>query len=209
MKIILLGPPGAGKGTISDVLINEFNLYHLSIGEIFREQVAKKTILGKDIKKYIEKGKLVPSNIATEIVKLDLGRRRKYILDGFPRDLNQADSINQLKVQLVLYLDVSLKQVVERLSGRRVCSKCRESFHIKYIKPKISGKCDHCSGKLIRRKDDSPSSIKKRFEVYLNETTPLINYYKNKNILKTIDASQQPNKVKKDTIKLVRKYFNK
>ncbi len=121
MKIILLGPPGAGKGTISEVLINEFRLYHLSIGEIFREQVAKNTILGEDIKKYIEKGKLVPSNIATEIVKLDLGRKRRYILDGFPRDLNQAKSIEKLKVQLVIYLNVSLKQVVERLSGRRIC----------------------------------------------------------------------------------------
>ncbi len=209
MRIILLGPPGAGKGTVSQALETKFKLYHLSIGNVFRELVSKDTLIGRDIKDFIQKGKLVPNQFAVEIVKLDLSSKTKYILDGFPRDLDQAKNINNLDIEMVLFLDVKLELVIERLSGRRVCSKCGESFHEKFLPPKIEGCCNFCQGKLIRRKDDSPNSIKKRFEVYKKETHPLINFYKKKGILAIVDASPKPELVKKTAIKTVKEWFKK
>ncbi len=208
MKIILLGPPGAGKSTVAETLEEEFNLFHLSIGRYLRDEVKRKTLIGRKIKSYIDKGDLVPRHFVNEIARLVLGRKRKYILDGFPRDLHQAQDVEDLNVELVLYLDVPLAKVVERLSGRRVCPKDGKSYHIKYLKPKKKGVCD-CDGKtkLIRRKDDSIKAIKERFKVYQEETRPLIAYYKKKGILVKVSAVPLPTTVCKNVIKAVKKWF--
>ncbi len=209
MKVILLGPPGAGKGTVAKRLVKRFRLYHLYIGRILRDEVAKGTIIGKDIKKYIERGDLVPSEFSVQVARLDLGRKQRYILDGFPRDIEQAKAIKDFAVDLVVYLDVSEEQVVERLSGRRVCPKDGRSYHIVYSPPKKKGVCD-CDGKtkLIRRKDDKPASVRERFRVYEEETKPLIRYYKRRGILRKVDASLSIAEVQKQAVDVVREWFS-
>lgn len=205
MNMILLGPPGSGKGTVSEQLVKDFKFKHISPGEILREEVSKGTSLGKEIAKYMEKGDLVPDQFVVEAVKLEIKGSNHFILDGFPRSVDQAKAIKDFKIDLVISLDVAEEIVVERLSGRRVCPKCGASFHIKYILPKKSGVCDKCSTKLIQRKDDAPQVIKERFRVYYKNTQPVIDYYKKKKMLKSVDASPNPDVVYKNVKKLIKK----
>ncbi|MEK6969320.1 MAG: adenylate kinase [Nanoarchaeota archaeon] len=195
MKIILLGPPGSGKGTVSEKLEKDFNFAHVSAGELLREEVKKGTTLGKDIQKIIEKGNLVPDNLVTELIKLEVTGKKSFILDGFPRTLKQAEATAELNINLVIYLEVPEEIVIERFSGRRVCSTGEHGYHLKYLPPKKEGVCDHDGTKLVQRKDDRPEVIKERFKIYHKETQPLIDYYKQKGILKTVDASPNPEKV--------------
>jgi adenylate kinase len=169
-----------------------------------REEVAKKTSLGKEIAKYMEKGDLVPNQFVVDIVRLELAGSQHFILDGFPRDVNQAKAIEDFKLNTVIFLDVSEKIVVERLSERRICPKCGASFHLKYVPPKKTGFCDHCDTKLIQRKDDNPTVIKERFKVYQQNTKPVIAYYLRKKILQTVDASLNPEEVYKKVKKLIK-----
>jgi adenylate kinase len=195
MRIILLGPPGSGKGTVSEKLVRDFSLKHVSAGELLREEVSKKTSLGKEIKKYIEKGDLVPHNFVIEMVKLEVGKKDNYILDGFPRSVDQAEGIKDLGIDLVIYLELSEKVVVERISGRRVCEKGTHSYHLKYIPPKVKGKCDVDGSKLILRKDDTVKVVKERFRVYTKNTGPLVKFYVKKGLLKRVDGAPSPKKV--------------
>lgn len=206
MKIIMLGPPGSGKGTVSEKLEKDFGWFHLSPGELLREEVKKGTTIGKEIKKYIEKGDLVPDQFVVEMVKLEIKDKKDYILDGFPRTLGQAKEIHKFGIDLVLFLDVPEDEVIIRLSGRRICPKCDANFHIKYIPSKEEGKCDDCGGKLIRRKDDKPESVKERFKVYYEKTQPLIDFFTKKGILKKVDGAPAPDIVYAEVKKLVKKF---
>ncbi|MEK6900428.1 MAG: nucleoside monophosphate kinase [Nanoarchaeota archaeon] len=190
LKIALLGPPGSGKGTVSERLAEEFKLFHLSAGELLREEVAKGTSIGKEIQKYIEKGRLVPAEFVVQLVKLEVADKKKYILDGFPRSLEQAKEIEDLKLDAVIYLDLSERLVIERLSGRRLDPITGKTYHLKYLPPPKG-----IEKRLTRRKDDQPSVIKERFKEYHKETEPVIEYYKKKKILKPVDASGTPEEV--------------
>ncbi|MBS3123464.1 nucleoside monophosphate kinase [Candidatus Woesearchaeota archaeon] len=194
MKIIILGPPGSGKGTISENLVKDFSAAHISPGEILREEVRKETTLGFEIKKYIEKGNLVPNQFVVEIVKLEIKEKKNFILDGFPRSLDQAEAIKDIPLDAVLYLDVPEKIVLERFSGRRTCVN-NHGYHIKYLPPKKEGLCDIDGLPLSKRKDDQPKVIKERFKVYHKNTAPLVDYYKKKGLLISVDASPSPKKV--------------
>ncbi len=208
MKIILLGPPGSGKGTVSEKLEKDFNLLHVSAGELLREEVKKGTPIGKDIQKIIEKGNLVPDNLVIELIKLEVAGKKSFILDGFPRTLKQAEATADLNIDLVIYLEVPEEIVIERFSGRRVCSTGEHGYHLKYLRPKKEGICDVDGSALVQRKDDRPEIIQERFKIYHKETQPLINYYKQKGILKTIDGSPAPDKVYavvKKTVREVKK----
>ncbi len=196
MKLIFIGPPGSGKGTVAKKLAKEFNLTHISPGEMLREEIIKKTSLGEEINKYYSKGHLVPDNIVSDMVKLKIRAHPDFILDGFPRAVEQARILEDfIKVELVIFLDVPEKIAVERISGRRTCEKCAASYHIKNIPPKKKGICDKCGGKLIRRPDEKPSIVKERFKVYQQKSLPLVNFYNKKGILKEVDGSGTPEEV--------------
>ncbi|MDP3734016.1 MAG: nucleoside monophosphate kinase [Nanoarchaeota archaeon] len=204
MKLIVLGAPGSGKGTVAEQLHQEFKLFSLSAGELLREEVAKNTTLGKEIKKYMEKGNLVPDTFVTEMVKLEVKTKKEYILDGFPRSVEQAKAIADLKITKVIYLDVPEKIVIERLSGRRICKAGKHTYHLKYLPPKKKGICDKDKTRLIQRKDDYPKAIRERFKVYHHITQPVIHFYQRKKILQRVDASQSPEKVYAAVKKILR-----
>ena len=206
MKIIMLGPPGSGKGTVSEKLEKDFGFFHLSPGELLREEVKKDTTIGKDIKKYMENGDLVPDQFVVEMVKLEIKDKEDYILDGFPRSVGQAKTIDDFGIDMVIFLDVPEDQVVERLSGRRMCPKCGAGFHTKYIPSKEEGKCDNCGGDLLQRKDDKPEAVKERFRVYHEKTQPLIDFFREKGILKEIDGAPLPAEVYANVKKVVEEF---
>ncbi|MBR9683844.1 nucleoside monophosphate kinase [Candidatus Woesearchaeota archaeon] len=196
MKLIIVGPPGSGKGTIAKRLIPDFKLTHISPGEMLREEVSKKTSLGEEINKYISQGQLVPDNVVSDMVKLKIRGHPDFVLDGFPRTVEQAQILDKFtKIDLVLSLDVSEKISVERLSGRRVCSKCETPFHIKFMMPKKPGVCDKCGGKLVQRSDEKPAIVKERFKIYHQQSLPVVKHYQKKKILQIVDASGAPEEV--------------
>lgn len=195
MKLILLGAPGSGKGTVSEKLAQDFGYFHLSTGEVLRDEIKKETKLGQEAATYMDKGNLVPDEVVIKIVKQVTLGKKNFILDGFPRTVAQAEAINDLKINLVINLELSEKEVIERISGRLTCEKCEQIFHIKYLPPKRNGICDKCGGKLIQRDDQKPAVVKERFKVYLEKTQPLIDYYRKKKLLKNVDASRKPEEV--------------
>jgi adenylate kinase len=205
MKMILLGPPGSGKGTVSERLVKDFNLLHVSAGELLREEVQKGTTIGKEIKKFIEKGDLVPNQFVVQMVKLEVNGKNNYILDGFPRSVEQAHDIEDLKIDLVVYLAIEENEVVKRLSDRRTCKKGIHGYHLIYLPPKKEGICDVDGTKLIQRPDDNAVVIKERFKVYNKETAPVVEYYLKKGILVRVDATPLPEKVYEDVKKVVKK----
>jgi len=205
----MLGAPGSGKGTVSDCLVKEMKLLHISPGELLREEVKKQTPIGKEVHKYMDKGLLVPTNIVTDMVKLEVMDKKDFILDGFPRTVEQANLIEDIKIDMVISLDVPEAEVVERLSGRRSCLNCGASYHVKYIPLKKEGICDKCGTKLEQRKDDHPETIKQRFQVYNKETQPLIDYYAKKKLLHKIDASKAPKEVCKAVMEELKKFKKK
>lgn len=195
MNIIMLGAPGAGKGTIAAQMEERFGISHVSSGDIFRENIKNETELGKVAKDYIQKGQLVPDDITINMM-LDTLKSDKckdgFILDGFPRTLVQAEGLdkaleeNGKKLELVILVDASNDQIVERLSGRRVCGKCGATYHIVNMPPKQEGVCDKCGGEVAQRKDDTKEVILDRLKTYDEQTKPLIDYYKSKGILKIV-----------------------
>lgn len=195
MLLILLGPPGSGKGTISERLETEFGFFHISPGALLREETKKGTPIGKEIAKYIDKGHIVPTNIVVEMMKLEAHGKKRLVFDGFPRSREQAEALPDLKIDLVLYLDVSERILVKRLSGRRVCSKNQHGFHLQNFPPKKKGLCDYDGSRLIRRKDDQPAIVHERFREYYRLTHPLVDYYRKKKLLRVINGDQEPEKV--------------
>ena len=195
MNIIMLGAPGAGKGTIASQMSERYNIPHISTGDIFRENIKNNTELGKLAKSYIDKGELVPDDVTINIAVDRIFKSdciEGFILDGFPRDYNQAkgldDALSKVgkKIDLVILVDATDKQISDRLVGRRVCESCGEVYHIVNLPPKVEGVCDKCNGKLIHRKDDTEEVILDRLKTYHEQTQPLIDYYKDKKVLKRV-----------------------
>lgn len=199
MNIVLLGPPGSGKGTQAKFITEEFHIPHISTGDIFRKNIKDQTALGKKAKEYIDKGLLVPDEVTVAIVEDRLKEddcKSGFLLDGFPRTVFQADALeNVLKsmgksLEHVINIEVSKDALVERLTGRRVCPSCGASFHIAFNPPKEDNKCDYCKADLVHRADDTLETVNSRLNVYEEQTKPLINYYVNKNIIRNIDGQR-------------------
>lgn len=212
MRIILLGPPGAGKGTQAKSIAGKYNIPHISTGDIFRKNIKEKTPLGIKAKEYIDKGELVPDEVTVAIVEDRIKQGdcvSGFLLDGFPRTVNQADSLAKAldimgsKLDSVINIDVPAQALIERLTGRRVCLSCGASFHIIFNPPLKDGICDACGSKLIQREDDSEATVRNRLEVYNNQTAPLIDYYKKIGILQTIDGEQDIDKVFEDIVNIL------
>lgn len=208
MNIVLLGPPGIGKGTAASKLSKKLGIPTISTGDMLRENVAQKTKLGFEAKSYMDKGLLVPDEVVIEMMKERLKKndcKNGFILDGFPRTINQAEKIGEeIKIDRVVNIQASDDIIIDRLSQRRVCSKCGFIYHLAYIKPKKEGICDKCGGNLYMREDDKVEAIKERLKVYRNQTKPLINYYKDKGILADADGSGTPEEEFENIVKAVR-----
>ena len=199
MKIIMLGAPGAGKGTYAKKITQKYDIPAISTGDIFRENIKAGTVLGKKAKGYMDAGNLVPDELVCDLVVDRLQQedcKNGYILDGFPRTIPQAEALTEaLKKQddgidFALEINMADEAIVERMAGRRVCEKCGATYHIVNIPPKKEGICDECGGNIILRDDDAPETVKKRLEVYHEQTAPLIEYYKNLGLLSVIDGSK-------------------
>lgn len=194
MKIVLLGPPGVGKGTYAARISGIYGIPHISTGDIFRDAIKKKTELGLIVKSYMDKGSLVPDEVTIRVMKERLEQddcSNGFLLDGYPRTIAQAEALERaVEIDKVLNFKASDDVIVQRLSGRRICRGCGAIFHVENIKPKKEGVCDKCSGELYQREDDRPESIMKRLEVYAKQTAPLIEFYRNKGKLADIDASR-------------------
>lgn len=192
MKLIFLGPPGAGKGTLAALVAGLYKIPHISTGEIFRAAIREKTPLGLKVQAIIDAGQLVSDDITIELVRERLAKsdaKDGFILDGFPRTIPQAEALAGIvSVDAAVNFDIADKDVVARLSGRRVCKSCSQNYHVDYMKPKVEGKCDKCGGDLFIREDDKIESITKRLEVYRSQTAPLIDYYRKNGKLTDIDA---------------------
>lgn len=184
MKLILLGPPGAGKGTQASILSEKLNIVTISTGAMLRAAVKEETPLGKKAQGYLNDGQLVPDELMVAVVEERLKKddcKNGFILDGFPRTVNQAKALDEVvEIDKVLSLEVEDDVIIQRLSGRRECSKCAAPYHILFNKPEIEGKCDKCGGKLICRADDNEETVKKRLAVYHEQTEPIKAYYMQK-----------------------------
>jgi len=193
MKLIFLGPPGAGKGTLAVRAVDIIGCPHISTGAIFREAIAAQSPLGLKVKAIIDAGKLVDDDTTIELVKERLAQadaQKGYILDGFPRTIPQAQALAKFSVvDKVVNFDIPDSGVLERLGGRRVCRKCGYNFHTIFNKPKVENVCDKCGGEVYTRDDDRPEAVQKRLEVYRAQTAPLIDFYRKQGILVDIDAS--------------------
>lgn len=212
MYLILMGPPGAGKGTQAERLSKEFLIPHISTGDIFRKAIKEETELGRRLKEYLDSGALVPDDITIGIVKERIQNKdceKGFMLDGFPRTVSQAraldESMKELKKELdrVIYISVSEETLVERLTGRKGCKKCGTVYHISFNPSKNNSKCDLCDGELYQRSDDTLETVKNRFKVYLDNTRPLIEYYSQKGILEEVDGNKSVKEVYKNIKKIV------
>jgi adenylate kinase len=194
--LVFLGPPGAGKGTQAKLLSQRMGFLHLSTGDLLREAVKNQTPLGKKAKEYMDRGELVPDELIVQLIEETMPKDGNVILDGFPRTVNQALALEEMlkgkgeKISKVLFFDVPDEVIIDRLSGRRVCSKCGAVYHVKYNQPKIEGVCDLCGGSLVQRDDDKEEVVKKRLEVYRKQTQPLIEFYQDRGIIYRLDAEK-------------------
>ena len=208
MKIILLGSPGAGKGTQAKVLTKELDILHISTGDILRKAIEEKTPLGLKAKKYMDKGYLVPDNLIINLIKERLKRedcKKGFLLDGFPRTIPQAEALEEISnIEKVIKLKIENDVAIERLSGRRTCKGCGAMYHVIYLPSKREGICDRCGEELIIREDDKEEAVLKRLEVYREETRPLIEYYKKKGLLAIIDGGRKKEEVLKDLLSSIR-----
>ncbi|WP_028988530.1 adenylate kinase [Thermicanus aegyptius] len=200
MNTIVMGLPGAGKGTQAALIVERYKIPHISTGDMFRQAVKEGTELGKKAKEYMEQGLLVPDEVTIGIVKERLSKpdtARGFLLDGFPRTTRQAKALDDTLVELgkkldaVIHIEVPLELLVTRLTGRRICKECGATYHITFNPPKKEGICDRCGGELYQRADDKEETVAKRLQVNLEQTTPLLHYYEEKGILHNIDGKKE------------------
>ncbi|MFA5088377.1 MAG: adenylate kinase [Candidatus Omnitrophota bacterium] len=211
MKVILLGPPGAGKGTLAASLKEKLSLAHIATGDMLREEMKNKTPLGLKIAKIVEGGELVPDDIVIKLIEQRIRKDKSvgkgFMLDGFPRTITQAKELDAILISLkqpidyAVYLEASLPVVIQRLTGRRVCRKCGALYHLENKLPAQEGVCDICHGQLYQRADDNEATIKTRMEVYLDNTKPIIEFYENQKKLIKLDADKPSARVEQDLLK--------
>ena len=213
MRLILVGPPGAGKGTQAVALAAHYKIPHISTGDIFRANLKNGTELGKQAQSYMDRGELVPDSVTNEMVKDRLGNSdvaNGFLLDGFPRNTNQAEVLDAILLENKMPLDAALElaidnlEIIRRLSGRRTCRNCSATFHKDFEKPKVDGVCDKCNGKLYQREDDKEEVIARRLEIYSQQTAPIISYYKKAGILKSISAIGDVSEITQKVISLLK-----
>jgi adenylate kinase len=209
MKLIFLGPPGAGKGTLAGLISKEYSIPQISTGDIFRNAIKRETELGKKVKEIVGRGDLVPDELTVSLVRERLSQpdaQKGYILDGFPRTIPQAESLGTFqKLDAVVDFVIDDALVIERLSGREICRNCGAIYHVKNMPSKVKGVCDKCGGPTYTRPDDSLESIKNRLEVYREQTEPLVEFYAKRNLIRRIDSSKSP----EDTHVQIRKALSK
>lgn len=212
LRAVLLGPPGAGKGTQAAKVIEKYNVPHISTGDIFRANIKEGTELGKKAQGYINEGKLVPDELVVDLVTDRLQQddcKDGFLLDGFPRTILQAEQLDEFlskngqKLDIVLNFKVRKDVLVERISGRRVCKACGASFHVVNVPPKKEGICDRCGGELIQRKDDNRETVENRINVYESETAVLIGYYEKQGVLVDFDGEKSHEEVFADVVKAI------
>ena len=199
MKIIMLGAPGAGKGTQAKKIAAKYGIPHISTGDIFRANIKNGTDLGKKAKEYMDQGLLVPDELTCDLVMDRIQQDdcvNGFVLDGFPRTIPQAEALDAALEKIGQHMDVAIdvdvpdENIVNRMSGRRACLDCGATYHVVSLPPKTEGKCDHCGSDLVLREDDKPETVQKRLSVYHDQTQPLIDYYKKQGILKSVDGTQ-------------------
>lgn len=212
MKIVMLGAPGAGKGTQAEMISEKYALPHISTGDIFRANIKNGTELGMKAKAYMDEGKLVPDELTVELLLDRVAAddcKNGYVLDGFPRTIPQADVLTEAlakngeKVDYAINVDVPDENIVRRMSGRRACLNCGATYHIEHIPPKKEGICDKCGHELVQRDDDKPETVQNRLNVYHAQTQPLIEYYEKAGVLRNVDGTQDMEKVFSDIVKLL------
>ena len=212
MKIIMLGAPGAGKGTQAKKIAEVCKIPHISTGEIFRANIKNGTELGAKAKTYMDKGLLVPDELVCDLVVDRIQQddcKNGFILDGFPRTIPQAEALKaaltaiEEKMEYAIDIDVPDEKIINRMAGRRACVGCGATYHVEFNPTKVEGVCDVCGEKLILRDDDKPETVKKRLDVYHEQTQPLIDFYKKEGILVTVDGTQSMDKVFEDILKVL------
>ena len=212
MKIIMLGAPGAGKGTQAKKIAEKYSIPHISTGDIFRANIKNNTELGKKAKTYMDKGELVPDELVVDLIMdrfKDADCANGYVLDGFPRTIPQAEALdkalaaNNEAVDFAINVEVPDENIINRMSGRRACVGCGATYHIQFNAPKVEGVCDTCGEKLILRDDDKPETVKNRLSVYHEQTQPLIDYYTRQGVLKTVDGTRDLNEVFQEIVDIL------
>ena len=198
MKIIMLGAPGAGKGTQAKMIAEKYSIPHISTGDIFRYNIKNGTELGKEAKKYMDQGLLVPDELTVKILLDRVAQddcKNGYVLDGFPRTIPQAEVLEEAltklgdKIDYAINVEVPDENIVKRMGGRRACVNCGATYHIEHVPPKKEGICDNCGSALVQREDDKPETVKNRLSVYHKQTQPLIDFYNGKGVLRTVDGT--------------------
>ncbi|MCR4528593.1 adenylate kinase [Staphylococcus epidermidis] len=212
MNIILMGLPGAGKGTQASEIVKKFPIPHISTGDMFRKAIKDETDLGKEAKSYMDRGELVPDEVTVGIVKERISEddaKKGFLLDGFPRTIDQAESLSQIMSELdreidaVINIEVPEEELMNRLTGRRICEKCGTTYHLVFNPPKVDGICDIDGGKLYQREDDNPETVSNRLSVNVKQSKPILEYYNNKGVLKNIDGSKDIDGVTNDVIDIL------
>ncbi|RIL52251.1 adenylate kinase [Mammaliicoccus fleurettii] len=212
MNIILMGLPGAGKGTQASEIVKKYPIPHISTGDMFRKAIKDETDLGKEAKSYMDGGELVPDEVTIGIVRERLAEedaKKGFLLDGFPRTVEQADALNEIlseldrKVDAVFNIEVAEEELMNRLTGRRICEVCGTTYHLVFNPPKVEGVCDLDGGKLYQREDDNPETVANRLSVNVKQTKPLLDFYENQGVLKNIDGSRQIDNVTEDVIQIL------
>ncbi len=214
MRIVLLGPPGAGKGSLASLFAQRLRLAHLSTGEIFRHEMANGSALGRRVKRYVSSGRLVPDSLVVQVMTAQLGKksgRRGFVLDGFPRTERQARGLDRVLLRRRQPIDAAIlltspeALLIRRLSGRRVCAACGANYHLRTMRPKMPGRCDRCRGTLVTRKDDQPATIRKRLAIDHKEAKPLVTYYARDRRLYRVDGRGRIGTVFVRAMKLIRR----
>lgn len=212
MNIILMGLPGAGKGTQASEIVKKFPIPHISTGDMFRKAIKDETDLGKEAKSYMDRGELVPDEVTVGIVKDRISEddaKKGFLLDGFPRTIEQAEALSNIMKELdreidaVINIEVPEEELMNRLTGRRICEKCGTTYHLVFNPPKVDGICDLDGGKLYQREDDNPETVANRLNVNVKQSKPILEFYDNKGVLKNIDGSRDINVVTEDVINIL------